>query len=208
MSTRARPGGIGDGRARRSPPAAHPADGTIDTMTGGSPGPGGGGCPPTVREADSSDAAAIADFIRAAWNEAGADAPGFAGATDEIIDEVARNESILARLGTADRRMFIAVREAGVVGFAATRRIDDGLTELAGILVRASESGHGIGKTLVHAAADATRRDGSERIVVRTERSNRRAIGFYEALGFEFDRYSTEHVDGTAVDVVELSRPA
>ncbi len=206
MSKRARPSGIDDGRAERERAASHSADGPIEAMTGGSPDLGGGDCGPTVREADSTDAAAIADFIRTAWIEAGADAPGFAGATDEIIDEVTRAESIRARLGTTGRRMFIAVSDAGVVGFAATRRIDDGLTELAGIVVRASESGRGIGKALVRAAADATRRDGADRILVRTERSNSRAIGFYEALGFEFDHYSTEHVDGTAVDVVELSR--
>ena len=197
---------IGKGRVERSRSVDHPTPEVIAATTGGSRGPETGNSRPTVREADSNDAAALAEFIRMAWNESGADAPGFAGATDEIIDEVARTESIRARLGTADRRMFIAVRDDDVVGFAATRRLDDALVELAGIVVRASESGSGIGSALVHAAVVTARHDGSERIVVRTETSNSRAIGFYEALGFGFDRCSTEHVEGTDVEVAELSR--
>ena len=99
-----------------------------------------------VREAEPADARAIGAFLHAIWDEAGPDAPGFAGATTELIDELAAPAAVRARLGGPMRRMVIAVRPADVVGFAATRRLTADEVELAGIVVRRAFAGRGIGR--------------------------------------------------------------
>lgn len=168
----------------------------------------------TVREATEADAARIGSFLRAAWAESGPDAPGFAGATDEVIDEIARPDAVRARLGGPTRRMVIAVGgdvdaevDGEVVGFAALRTIDDDATELAGIVVRRTWAGHGVGSELTRRALDLARADGAASLVVRTEVDNTAAIAFYESLGFVRHRRDVERVGDTDVAVVELVRP-
>lgn len=176
----------------------------------------------TVREATEADAARIGSFLRAAWAESGPDAPGFAGATDEVIDEIARPDAVRARLGGPTRRMVIAVGRGGdgdiddevddqvgdeVVGFAALRTIDDDATELAGIVVRRAWAGHGVGSELTRRALDLARADGAASLVVRTEVDNTAAIAFYESLDFVRHGRDVERVGDTDVAVVELVRP-
>jgi hypothetical protein len=83
------------------------------------------------------DAAEFARFFPRAWREAGPDAPGFSGATEEAILELTTPESFRERVVGPDRRMFLAWEEHEVVGFAATRRIDPKTVELSGIVVLA-----------------------------------------------------------------------
>ena len=52
-----------------------------------------------TREAGARDADAISDFLWVLWNEAGTDAPGLAGATEQVIAEIAEPEAIRNRLG-------------------------------------------------------------------------------------------------------------
>ena len=47
-----------------------------------------------IGEATPADAAGFGAFLRAAWAEYGPDAPGFAGASDEVIDELATPAAI------------------------------------------------------------------------------------------------------------------
>jgi ribosomal protein S18 acetylase RimI-like enzyme len=157
-----------------------------------------------VREARNADAERVSDFLATAWAEAGPDAPGFAGATDADIEAIRRPAAVRRRLGGPERRMFVACEEGTVVGFAATRRIDERSTELAGIVVLDRLAGHGIGTRLVAAALGSCRDDGARRVVVRTETDNHRARKFYEALGFEATSVLVEHVSETPVEVVEL----
>jgi ribosomal protein S18 acetylase RimI-like enzyme len=158
-----------------------------------------------VREAGADDAERIGAFLHSVWEAAGPTAPGFSGATDEIVDEIARPEAVRARLGGPDRRIFVAVSGDDAIGFAATRREGEDL-ELAGIVVRAEWAGRGIGSRLVGAVLDLARREGVAHVTVRTEIDNARAIGFYESTGFTRGGRSTEQVGGTDIDVVELSR--
>ena len=69
----------------------------------------------TVAEATADDAGAFAAFFWEAWQQAGPNAPGFAGATDEIIRELTTQAAIVERLGGPDRRMFLARSGSRVV---------------------------------------------------------------------------------------------
>ncbi len=159
-----------------------------------------------VREAAEADIPAISALFVEMWREAGPDAPGFAGATEEVIAEIAQPEAIRARIGGPERRMFLAHTADSLAGFAATRVVDEAEVELAGIVVLARMHGRGIGRPLVAAAVEAAVDQGYRRMTVSTERSNERAIGFYEACGFRFVRHSTATVEGTAVELVVLGR--
>jgi ribosomal protein S18 acetylase RimI-like enzyme len=162
--------------------------------------------PVTVSEATDADVDAFARFFRRAWQEAGPDAPGFTGATDEVIDELTAPEAVRARIGGPERRMFLARAGGEVVGFAATRRIDERAVELAGIIVLDAAAGRGVGTGLVGGAVAATAAEGYEVMVVRTETTNDRARTFYEARGFVATGTTTESVEGSEVAVVELRR--
>ena len=158
-----------------------------------------------VAEASEEDIAAIADFLLAMWEEAGPDAPGLAGATDEIISEIAKAESIRARIGGPERRMYVAYAESSIVGFAATRKTSTSQIELAGIMVLPSMVGRHIGSPLLTAAIDGARALGFHRMTVSTEVDNERALGFYEARGFIIVGESAADVAGTEVPVTDLA---
>jgi ribosomal protein S18 acetylase RimI-like enzyme len=159
-----------------------------------------------VREASEVDIDAFVEFFVAAWRQSGPEAPGFAGANDEVIDELTTRDSVRKRIGGPDRRMFLAWEDDQVVGFAATKRIDIDTVELAGIIVLPSYSGRGVGSTLVEAALRGARAESYRSMIVRTETTNNLARAFYEARGFVFGRVTVEHLDDTSVEVWELSR--
>jgi predicted N-acetyltransferase YhbS len=121
-----------------------------------------------VREASEVDIDAFAEFFKAAWRQSGPDAPGFAGATDEVIAELTTRDAIRERIGGPDRRMFFAWEDDRVVGFAATKRIDIGTVELAGIIVLPTCAGRGVGTELVHEALRATKDESYRTMIVRT----------------------------------------
>ncbi len=163
--------------------------------------------PITVAEATADDAGAFAAFFWEAWQQAGPDAPGFAGATDEVIRELTTQAAIVERLGGPDRRMFLARSGGRVVGFSATTRIDEATVELAGIMVLQSLLGHGIGTALVAATVASCHDAGYQKMIVKTEADNERALDFYELHEFTRTEQGTQDVDGLAVAVWELERP-
>jgi ribosomal protein S18 acetylase RimI-like enzyme len=166
-----------------------------------------------ITEAGVADAAAIAEFLFRTWHASGPDSPGLAGATEALVASIATPGAIRARLGRRARRMFIARSSSEIAGIAATRRVDLSTVELSGILVSPAASGRGIGTHLVEVALERARVDRFSRMIVRTERTNERAISFYRNRGFEPVREVVEVVGGTEVPVLELemsirSRPA
>lgn len=163
-----------------------------------------GGMPRVTREATTEDAADVADLLRRLWAAAGPNALGYSGATDTVMEDLAKREAIIERLGGPDRRIFLSGEEDGWLGFAATRRLDQTQCELAGILVTEEATGRGVGRALMAAVAASARRDGFEVLVVRTEVDNERAIAFYRSTGFMDVGRDVEDVDGTHVPVVEL----
>jgi ribosomal protein S18 acetylase RimI-like enzyme len=160
-----------------------------------------------VREATDADISSIATFLREAWQMTGPDAPGWAGADEEVIEHLARSDVLRERIGGPERRLFIAVDAHRVVGFAATRWTGSEAAELAGIVVLQEMVGRGIGTPLLAAALGRLRSDGATDVFVRTESDNERALGFYRSRGFGDERTQIEDVEGTDVEVVELRRP-
>ncbi len=159
-----------------------------------------------VREAEPSDAEAVATFLLGAWREAGPESLGFTGATPELMAEIATAEAIGARIRRDGRRLFLAHSREGVMGFAATRPLEARIAELAGVIVGRAAAGRGIGTRLVEEALAAASRDGFARMVVRTERTNDPAIAFYRSRGFEPVADCTERVGELEVPVLELAR--
>ncbi len=159
-----------------------------------------------VVEAGDEDIPAINTLFWAMWDEAGPDAPGFSGATEEIIAEIAAPDAIRTRIGGPERRMFVAYDADEAVGFAATRVRSTTDVELAGIVVLQSMVGKGIGTPLVEAAVRRCRDLGFETMRVSTEIDNERALGFYQARGFRVVGQSTADVEGTEVAVSDLIR--
>jgi ribosomal protein S18 acetylase RimI-like enzyme len=157
-----------------------------------------------VREATTGQVAAIADFFHEAWRQAGPEAPGFAGATEEVIAEIAAPGAIAARIGGPERRMFIAMVGDQVVGFAATRRLTSDVIELSGVVVLQSLIGSGIGSELFQAAVDSARSNAFRRMTVSTETDNERALRFYARCGFVATGQSTTDAAGTDIRVWNL----
>lgn len=160
----------------------------------------------SIREATADDSDAFTRFFVAAWSEAGPDAPGFTGASDEAIAEITAPEAFRERVGGPDRRLFLAWDDDLVVGFSATRRKTEGSVELSGIIVSRSRAGLGIGSALIEIAMVVARKDGYRNMIVKTETTNDRAHAFYENHGFQTIAVETEDVDGVPVEVSVLSR--
>ena len=161
----------------------------------------------SIRQATEEDGYAFAEFLGAAWREAGPDAPGFTGASEETIAEITTPEAFRGNISGPERRMFLAWEEDRVVGFSATRGMDQSSVELSGIIVFRSRAGRGIGSTLVESAMAAARGDGHREMIVKTETTNHRAKAFYENQGFRTVGVETEDVDDVPVEVWVLSRP-
>ncbi len=159
-----------------------------------------------VVEAGETDIAAIGTLFWRMWEEAGPDAPGFSGATEEIVAEIAEPAAIRSRIGGPERRMFLAYRGEDAVGFAATRALTETEIELAGIVVLQTMLGRGIGTPLVAAAVTRAQELGFQTMTVNTEVDNERAIAFYQGRGFELVGESTTEVEGTEYAVANLSR--
>jgi GNAT superfamily N-acetyltransferase len=159
-----------------------------------------------VAEATEADIPAIAQFFWNAWAEAGPDAPGWVGADEDVVARIAAPDSLRARLGGPRRRMFLAWHGDDVVGFSATRMVDDRTIELAGIVVLQSMVGGGVGTPLVEAAAASAQDHSFGRMITKTESSNERALAFYERRGFGRTGTLVEDVEGTPVELIELER--
>lgn len=159
-----------------------------------------------VTKAGDEDIEAVAAFFWDAWRMSGPDAPGWAGASESAMAELTAPELLADRIGGSGRSMFLAWIEDRVIGFAATLAQDEETVELAGIVVRQDLLGRGIGTPLLEAAVAAMTDAGAGRMVVRTESDNQRAIDFYVARGFTPGALVTEEVEGTALELRELSR--
>jgi len=159
-----------------------------------------------VRAAGLDDLHRLSVFFLEAWKEAGPNAPGFAGATDEAIHELASEQFLRSKLTDPTLRIFVAEDADRVLGFASLKRIEPGATELSGIIVLQSLVGRGIGTELFVKAREFAAAEGYHRVVVRTEVLNKTAIAFYRKLGFVKAKETVEDVEGTKVRLVVLQR--
>lgn len=84
-----------------------------------------------------------------------------------------------------DGAFLIAYLDDVAVGCGAVRRIDDTTAELKRMYVDPSVRGRGIGRELVAGLENEARRLGVTRVVLETGTRLTRAIGMYEACGYE-----------------------
>ncbi len=91
--------------------------------------------------------------------------------------------------GPNSASVFVAARDAEVVGFAAGNKLDEpryGLdTELTAVYLRREFQRVGIGRRLIAAVVDAQRAHGATGMIVWVLAANKPARAFYEALGAE-----------------------
>jgi GNAT superfamily N-acetyltransferase len=156
------------------------------------------GPPPQVPEADasvrparSSDGTAIGGVQAASWR---ASYSGLLPA--ETLEQLAPEAlgevwgQAIAAPPTRQHHVLVALARAELVGFAAIGPSDppqDGVGEIAALLVTPSEQGHGHGSRLLNAAADALRDNGFEQVVVWVTASDDERLHFFTAAGFEAD---------------------
>ena len=89
--------------------------------------------------------------------------------------------------------LLVAEREGELIGYALlsvnhgppTWDIGDLTAELETLSVLESERGHGVGRALTEAAAEAARRAGAGSVAVGVAHTNTDAIRFYEREGFD-----------------------
>ena len=132
----------------------------------------------SIREATIADVKHFKQFLIKAWREAGPNAFGWSGASDDQIEEIASENflsSLIAREGT---RIFLAYTRNEVIGFATNTNVNDEAIELSGIIVLESMTGHGVGTALLQSAISRAKSDGASYLVVQTEQTNKRAIQF------------------------------
>ena len=162
--------------------------------------------PVRITSASTSDVPSIRGFILSAWKEAGPNAWGWTGATEESVQELASREHLSRLITNPNVEVFLAREGQQIVGFAADRKESETTIELSGIIVSERVTGKGIGNALMHAAIRAASAAGFAGIIVKTESFNQRAIGFYEANGFRRSGSMREVVEGRNVDLIMLRR--
>lgn len=159
-----------------------------------------------VRPARANDVAGLGAFLVRAWKEAGPEALGFTGATEESIRVISSPEFLAKRLSSPKVRIFVAEVNPELVGFAVLRRQAGDFFELSGIAVLESVTGRGIGSRLATKACDAARKLGATKVVVKTEAFNARAVAFYKKLGFLEASRTTQKVGRRRVPLQILER--
>jgi len=158
----------------------------------------------SIREATISDVKHFKQFLIKAWHEAGPDALGWSGASDDQIEEIASDDflsSLITREGT---RIFLAYCQDEVIGFAVNTKVNEDIIELSGIIVLESMIGYGVGTALLRSVVAGAMSDGTTHLVVKTERTNTRAIQFYQNHGFCFHKEATMTINEKLVELVIL----
>ena len=157
-------------------------------------------------KATLADVEKLRAFFLQAWSETGPGSLGFAGATDQTINQIASEEFLKERLANPNVNIYKVEDRERVLGVAATRKIDENTVELSGIIVLESATEKGIGTQLFAKVIYSAREVGFHKIIVKTEIVNKRAIAFYKKMGLAEVGKATENVEGTNVDVVVLEK--
>lgn len=158
-----------------------------------------------IQEATVDDIAHFKQFLVKAWHEAGPNAIGWSGASDEQIEEITRDtflSSLLTRVGT---QLFLALEGGEVIGFAVNTQHDEDVVELSGMIVLESRTGRGVGRALLQYAINHACSDEASRLIVQTERTNHRAIKFYRNHGFRIQKETMTTIGDTQIELITLT---
>jgi len=158
----------------------------------------------SVSELVSEDIAGLRSFVLEAWRLAGRSALGWTGATDENIEKITSESFLQQFIRNPSIKVFISKKGEKVVGFCATRKMDDRAVELAGIIVRQDQIGKGIGTDLFERARKEATRSGFTTMLVKTEPTNDRALHFYRRKGFAENKQIVEEISGAEVKLAVL----
>jgi len=136
-----------------------------------------------IRPARSAELPAVQRVARAAWYAAHEPIVG-EETVEAFLAEYYSRDALAARLG--GEAIFLVAVEQTVAGFAVAGPTDDTATYVLGrIYVRPDRWGEGIGQRLLQAVHERARERGVERIRLSVMAENDRAVGFYEAAGYE-----------------------
>ena len=75
----------------------------------------------SVRRTAPDDLYKLSAFILEAWREAGPGALGFAGATDEVIQELASTQTLKTMLANPALKIFVAEDASKIAGFSSLK---------------------------------------------------------------------------------------
>ena len=78
----------------------------------------------SIKEVTQDNIPALKHFILQAWREAGPDALGWTGATDEQISELTSDVFLISLINRSDVTIFLALTNNKVVGFASTTKVN------------------------------------------------------------------------------------
>lgn len=162
----------------------------------------------TIRDAEPDDAPALHAVAAAAWRDAHAPIVGEA-TVEEFLDDYYTKPDL--REATRHESTIFLVAEADEpVGFVEVGPIDEpGVWSVYRLYVHPDHFEEGFGTELLRAVESRLRDTDAKRLRLTVMADNERAVGFYEARGFErvetreSDLDTTDHVyekplDGTA----------
>jgi ribosomal protein S18 acetylase RimI-like enzyme len=155
-----------------------------------------------VRPAHQADVSGIQDVADRTWHETYDDILG-SEVVDEVIDEWYVDEAIEEGVSHEAQDFVVAVDDDTVVGYAHAgphppRRVH----QLYRIYVHPDYWGQGIGKALLADIEQALYDRDVSSYEVEVFASNERAVGFYEATGFE--QVESDETEFKGVGVTEL----
>ncbi|MDX5564716.1 GNAT family N-acetyltransferase [Streptomyces sp. ID05-04B] len=158
---------------------------------------------PRIRAASPADDEALGLVDRLTWSPLHAVMPEPQPPYDSFFDERHRPEDFL--VAELDGRAVGYVRLVPPTPLAANAHV----RQIQGLAVLAEARGHGVGRALVRAAVEETRRQGARRITLRVLGHNTPARKLYEAEGFAVEGILPEEflLDGAYVDDVFMGRP-
>ncbi|MDX3579884.1 MULTISPECIES: GNAT family N-acetyltransferase [unclassified Streptomyces] len=158
---------------------------------------------PLIRAASPADDPALGLVDRLTWSPLHAVMPEPQPPYDSFFDERHRPEDFL--VAELDGRVVGYVRLVPPTPLAANAHV----RQIQGLAVLDEARGNGVGRALVRAAVEETRRQGARRITLRVLGHNAPARKLYEAEGFTVEGVLPEEflLDGAYVDDVLMGRP-
>jgi ribosomal protein S18 acetylase RimI-like enzyme len=164
-----------------------------------------------IRTASESDAEAITEVHIAAMREAYRDLlPAEELAHVDARDRADRWRDLLAEGSSITLLAEVDGRVTGFVNLGACRDEDvspERVGEVMAIYVEPEAWGLGIGKVLMREAMAQLRNGGSVEVALWVIEANRRAVGFYERLGFRTDgAVRIQDIYGKPTAIVRLRR--
>lgn len=169
-----------------------------------------------IRDAEPSDAAAIAAVARESWHAAYDDILG-AETVESTVDEWYGDDSLREQIreaADAEGACFLVADDDGVVGFANAGPSRDWASDpddpdafFSRLYVAPERWGEGVGTELTAHVVRRLREAGHERVWLEVFDENDRGRTFYESLGFERIGSVGETFAGTEVTTLHLAAP-